>query len=60
VHCSLGSVRQAKRCQPMTGEKRQHSSAQADKTQRLIGFRAATIAEPVTSERVSLRVDVSV
>jgi hypothetical protein len=40
-YCSLCSVRQAKRCQPMTGEKGHHSSAQADKTPAATGFWAA-------------------
>jgi hypothetical protein len=42
-YCSLCSVRQAKRCQPMTGKKGHHSSAQADKTPAAIGFWAAAV-----------------
>jgi hypothetical protein len=42
-YCSGYSARQAKPCQPMTGEKGHHSSAQADKNPAATGFWAAAV-----------------
>jgi hypothetical protein len=50
------SARQAKPCQPMTGEKGHHSSAQADKNPAATGFWAAAVTRLLSLyvERVSL------